>query len=852
MATTLSDTLFPLVDLIQRENFPLAAVLPEDALETVLDGLYYTEAEGFSAADNLVLRLNLTFEGEIALQVPGVRGFALVIGSASPGWTDVDCELVVGPDAELTLRDVSVALRVPKAVLRNVAKDGPAEIGFMATLSIDTGWNLSLKNRPNAQPAEVRGCGQRRDYRGNRRDLELHAGADVARGRRRRASGRVPWFRLERSRSRCRPISPTGRSFLRLLLHRHGRVHRWRLDDVCEPPACNLGGFLIELERVGLRFQAVPARAGEMAAVLRKLDFFETDVAVDLRLAAGELQIALSAAADRQAGHAGASVTPAGLLTLTKPDVVAITLTAAALDVSAAAAALTLSGTITPLFSLPGGSALPGFEVEALTITSKGAVSVDGGWIDLPASTRVGLGGFALELTRAGLGSEPNGERWVGFSGTLRLVEGVPITAAVDGLKVRWDDTGLKGVELAGVKLAFEIENVMRLDARIRHIASQGRFEGAGTLELIALNLTVSARVVIGKRADYTYLYIYLLVQPPVGVPIFNTGLAFYSFEALYARHMKPGKTGAERWFEDWYRRPELGVVDQKKWVDEQGSQAFGAGITLGTLADKGYSVAVKGLLVVVVPGPVLLLDARANLLRDPSSLAAPDTQAIFSALVVYDGPNGTLEAAVEPHYMFPDEGELVDVTGIAEAFYSFNDPRAWHLYLGRREREQRIRARLFSLFDANAYLMLEPDALELGGFIGYKVEYTAGPAALTLEAFIEGSALISLRPKQFRGELHLQATVRIAVAGVGVGATASAILVAQAPQPFAVDGTVKVRADLPWPLPDVGASAELHWEAPGPPRRHRAAAGGGHRAPADDRQLARVRDARRAARRRR
>ena len=589
------------------------------------------------------------------------------------------------------------------------------------------------------------------------------------------------------------------------------------------PPTAEVGGFEVSLERVGVRFQRSQLIMGEIEAVLKgqngaPLPFFDTTIGVDLQIHAGGLKVAIAAAPGRQLDDGTAKVEH-GLVTLHKPGIVAMTLESAELEVHAAGGALTLSGTIIPEVGLPGSGPLPPFGVKALTLTSAGEVSVSGGWIDMPDAVRLELGPFGLEITQAALGSEPGGERWVGFSGALSLATGVPITASVDGLRIRWDDTGFKGVDLAGIGLKMEIEGVLRFSGSVRFLSNPERFEGTGSLELTSIGLTISAQVVIGKRADYTFLYFYLLLAPPVGIPIFNTGLAFYSFEALYARHMEPNKAPSERWFHDWYRRPELGAADRRKWADRRDSQAFGAGVTIGTFPDKGYAVAMRGLLVIVVPGPIILLDARANLLKEPTALARPDAQALFSSLVVYDGRQGTLEVAIEPHYVFPESGELVDVTGIAEAFYSFNDPRAWHIYLGKREPEQRIRATLLSLFEANAYLMIEPDALELGGFIGYEKEFTAGPAKLTIKAFIEAAARVSWRPKQLSGHLHLEGSVGVSVCGIGLGVSASATLAAQAPKPFAVRGDIRVKVDLPWPIPDLEAAVELAWEAPGPPR---------------------------------
>jgi hypothetical protein len=818
MAVIESNTIFPLGGLLDRDEFPLAALMPEETLAAIFDGLYYTEAEAYSVGENLILRVRLAFEQELALRVPGVDDLAIVFGAAGSGWTSLPVELVVGPDPAASLWDVPVTLRTPRQILRDVVTDGPAEISFSASLTIDAEWNVTLETDAilNLAEAEIAG-----------------SGVTVS-------ATKVSW---NFQRGRTLPAAEVagipgefiGLGFEQATLTLPADIvggPQLTLDNCCigtggftggvslsfqTPPACTLGGFSIELERVGIRFFQSRLVLGEIETVVKDVDFFDTDVAVNLQLSGdGRLRLALATAADRLRG--GAELTD-GLVTLRKPDVVAMTLTSVAVEIGPTGGALTLGGRIQPEISLPGGEPLPGFDIDALTITSTGQVSLAGGWIDMPEAVRVGLGGFGLELTRVGLGSEPDGERWIGFSGQLSLVQGVAARAAVDGLKIRWDATGFKGVELSGISFGLMVQDVLVLQAEIRYLADQQRFEGAGTLQLVAVNLTVSVRVVIGKRADYTYLYIYLLVQLPAGIPLFSTGLGIYGFEGLYARNMAPDKQSTERWYRDWYRRPEIGAADQDKWADERGSQAFGAGVIIGTVADTGYSVAVKGLLVIVVPGPVLMLDVRANLLKKMSEIAAPQAQALFGSLIVFDGRAGTLELGIEPHYLYPGKGELIDVSGIAEAFYSFNDPRAWYLYLGRREREQRIRAHVLKLFEANAYLMLDANSIELGSFIGFDARYDIGPVRLTLQAWIDGFAYVSWRPKQLKGQLSLQGAVGLSVFGIGLGLSVSAMLAVQSPQPFAVDAQLDVRLDLPWPLPDPGVTIPFHWEDPGPPR---------------------------------
>ena len=51
------------------------------------------------------------------------------------------------------------------------------------------------------------------------------------------------------------------------------------------------------------------------------------------------------------------------------------------------------------------------------------------------------------------------------------------------------------------------------------------------------------------------------------------------------------------------------------------GSLGVGAGVTIGTVADNGFAFAGRFLLALVFPGPVLMIEGKANLLAERSSL---------------------------------------------------------------------------------------------------------------------------------------------------------------------------------------------------------------------------------------
>jgi hypothetical protein len=83
----------------------------------------------------------------------------------------------------------------------------------------------------------------------------------------------------------------------------------------------------------------------------------------------------------------------------------------------------------------------------------------------------------------------------------------------------------------------------------------------------------------------------------------------------------------------------------------------------------------------------------------------------------------------ISADFGFPkNSGDLLQISGSAEAFFSAADPDDWHLYLGQDEPESKqIRADILSFFKARTYLMVDNDDLRLGAWIGYDLDEKYG-----------------------------------------------------------------------------------------------------------------------------
>jgi hypothetical protein len=508
-----------------------------------------------------------------------------------------------------------------------------------------------------------------------------------------------------------------------------------------------------------------------------------------------------------------------GLFKITKTDVLELTLDSLGFELQNGVFTTKLSGDVKPLV---GDLDWPSFKVKELSIDSNGNVHIDGGWLDLPGQYCLDFHGFKMEITKLGFGKTENNHKWIGFSGGLKLVDSLPAGVSVEGLRITWYENELPQITFNGIGVEFEIPEVLRFKGAVSYQKekingkTEHRFNGDIKLNLIALNLELDCKLVFGRINGDSYMGIYLGMELPAGIPLWSTGLALYGLAGLFAQQMEPNKTEKESWYgidksNSWYHRGTVGVTDlANKWGFNKGSLALGAGVTIGTISDNGYVFSGKMLLVIVFPGPILLIEGKANLLKNRSTL---DDEPIFRALAVLDGRAATFLIGLDAEYKYGSGGELIEIGGSAEAFFDFHDFSAWHLYLGERDpREKRIRARIFKLFESNSYYMLDAHQLAFGSWVGYDKRWKFGPLKVTLEAWIENNVILGWRPIHLYGDLWLHGKAELKIFCFGLGLSVNAGIAADVFEPFHLLAELEVGINLPWPLPDFEVGITLEW----------------------------------------
>jgi len=800
-----------------------ADVLPQFPAPPGMDGVWIEPFELAATETELSITSRLLFDTPLALSLPGLDAVAVVL-APSGGGTLVPFALRISPTVELRI-GVPIALRLDARLLRPVRRVPPAEPGqpdrfepdpsvehvditlAETTLTIDVDGNVDLdvQSRLDLPPCMVGETGVVIEAS----DIRLHLRGDSP------PAGKPPGWRgisLARAALYLPDAFPSSIGSLEVLDAVIGNGgFSGRVRSTWAPGlAVRFLGIESTLESATLDFvQNVPV-ASRISGTLT-LPFFDQPVGVDLGLAInGDFTATLSAAQPP-----GVTRTGDGLVEFEKPGLLRLRLDSLGFEKRGGELLVKLSGRIKLLY---GGFDWPEVDVRELSIDKDGNVRIDGGWLELPRSASLDFGGFAMELTKIGFGRS-DGWNWIGFSGAMRLVDELALGASVEGLKVLWDTEGHVDLRMSALRVELEIPDVLAFDGFVEYFQdglTKG-FRGDVGLVLYPLETAFDASLMVGRNQEsppYNFFYVFVDAALPAGIPLAQTNLAIYGFSGLFGQNVAPNRTPQQEWFA-WYLNPAPpGVTASNRWAPARGGQAFGAGITLGTATDNGFAFAAKTVFVLLLPGPLLIIDGQGNLLEDRDALAGAK-QGQYRALAVLDRRAGTFLVNVQPTFKYdPMTAAVIEVTGLAEGFFDFNRPEAWHIYLGQAEpREKRIRARILKgLIKADAYLMLDRTGMRLGAGAGFEKAYDFGALSVDLRARIEGQADVSWRPVQVDGSLSYLALAELRAFGFSSSVSVNAELAVQTPQPFHVSGSFRVRLRTPWPLPDPSARIRLEW----------------------------------------
>lgn len=338
-------------------------------------------------------------------------------------------------------------------------------------------------------------------------------------------------------------------------------------------------------------------------------------------------------------------------------------------------------------------------------------------------------------------------------------------------------------------------------------------FAGALDLTLVPMKLRMQAsagleRIDAGERR-ITAFFLGLGVEFAAPIPVGNSGLGLYGLLGLFGMHYKRDEEPpvnanlpiALDWFYNKAKgEPNLIAVDGRRtWVASPDRWSFGVGVVLGTM-EGAFILNLKGMLVLELPGPRILIFAKADILkpRPPAGKPADQTAGIF-AVVDLNFQAGYIAIGLIFKYEIKD---LLRIEVPIDAEFHFHDVEDWHLFIG--SIRNKASAEILGIAKGTAYLMFDgkgiPDfpLVPLEGFsiaAGIAASLLIGDESSGLYARVSGSVDMGVTsdPLHFVGRMRLEGRIHLWFIGLG----ASAELRIDAPSPLFIKGEVCGSVDL-------------------------------------------------------
>ncbi|QEM10598.1 hypothetical protein [Mucilaginibacter rubeus] len=508
------------------------------------------------------------------------------------------------------------------------------------------------------------------------------------------------------------------------------------------------------------------------------------------------------------------------------------------------------SGKLSFIADLPVlGDVLPkDIEISKLVIWDDGSLEFDGGELLLPASVRLKVGPVNLEVSHMSLGpysKKLNGidrrYAFFGFDGMINTGN-AGVSASGNGIKYYFTvdngagkpfdnfisiDTIAIDLTIPGNvgkdKAAFILEGYLSMrnpDPAISTTAAATEYTGSVTFTAPKLRLSGSAGMRLTPSVPSFVVDVGLELAAPI--PLGATGLGIYGFRGLIGQHYMPDKSATNpklpdsaTWW-DYYKVPSTITGREGIAIDKFGNRpgySFGAGMSVATAFDSGFVFSSKLFLLLGLPD-VFLIEGQAGILRNRLGLG-DDVDPPFSAVIIFG--DDSFRSTLSAKYSFPDQGDIkgliLDMRGTLDMAFFFNNASGWYINVGKDSPDSaRVQAEILTLFQGYAYLMLSSQGVKAGAGAKFDFNKSFGPVGLGFGASLNIGGFVSFKPVQVGGFIQVAGYAYFKVWKFKFGIAVSATLSVEAPHPFNITGSFKVKLNLPWPIPDIKLTVSLTW----------------------------------------
>lgn len=453
-------------------------------------------------------------------------------------------------------------------------------------------------------------------------------------------------------------------------------------------------------------------------------------------------------------------------------------------------------------------------EIERLRIYSDGSIEFKGGSVQLIDPIVLPLGPVEITVSAIHYGShqkEVNGLmrkfNYFGFDGGV-CIDPLGIEVRGDGVKYYYcvDDLENKPHPYLHIQTLYLDLTIPANSGSLAQINGwvtipepgvSKEYAGGITLQIPSVNLAGKADIKLMPK--YPAFIIDCDLEPPVPIPLGS--FAIYGFRGLLGyryvaeKQAVPGLTSDNTWYE-YYKAPKLGINVQKfngpdKSVNYNTLVSLGAGATLGTSADDGYTFSIKAMALFSIPS-LFMIDGRANILAARLGLDDTKDPPFFAFVAVGDN---SLEFGFGADYKLPGNGKILTVYSDVQAGFFFKNQKPWYVNIGTNVNP--ITARILTLLTIKSYVMLSAKGIEAGARGEFNFDRNYGVIKVQAHAFIEVGGKISFERPQMGAYLMAGVSARVRVLFVTLNLEIGILFGVEAPKPFLIYGKFYFRVKV-------------------------------------------------------
>jgi len=449
-------------------------------------------------------------------------------------------------------------------------------------------------------------------------------------------------------------------------------------------------------------------------------------------------------------------------------------------------------------------------EINGLKVYSDGAIEFEEGSIVLTSPKTLDLGPVKMTIsaihygmTRMEEGGHMHKFAYFGFDGGVKI-DPFGLEVRGDGVKFYYcvDDSSI--APKLRIKTLY-IDLTVPANTKFATIKGWVTIPQPGESEFYQGSLSVeipSAKLSGMAEIDFRPKYpaFYLDTRFDFATPIPLGPISMYGFQGLLGYRYLAAKEGvtptAESWYA-YYKAPRLGMnrpkfLGPEKTAGSGTPVSIGAGASLGTTGDDGFTFNVKALALLSIPS-MFMLDGRANILSARTGLSDTSDPPFFAMLIIGDH---SVEFGFGADFKRSKErGEMIKVYGEVQAGFFFNDSSKWYINIGTKEKP--LSSRVLSLATMQAFVMMSAKGIEAGARAELNFNRKYGIIKVKAWAFIEVGGRISFERAQMGAYLQAEVGARVSIKWFRLGLTVGILFAVEAPKPYRIFGKFYYRVHL-------------------------------------------------------